>query len=144
MTQEEIDAFLLGRRVMNVATNGPTGHPHVVAMWYGFLDGRPALWTFARSQKVANLRRDPKLTALVEAGNTYETLQGVELVGRGRIIDDPAVTLAVGLSVVDRYGGPLTAETRARTEARSAKRVVVAIDVERTVSWDHTKLGGVD
>src|SRR5919205_168015 len=98
MTSEEVDAFLAGRRTMNVATIGPTGHPHLVAMWYGFVDGRPAFWTFGRSQKMRNLRRDPKLTALVEDGATYAELRAVELVGTRRIVEDPRLVVAIGTS----------------------------------------------
>ena len=63
-------AYLDEQRVLNVATIGPTGHPHLVAMWYAMVDGRPAFWTFGKSQKVVNLRRDPKITGLVESGDT--------------------------------------------------------------------------
>ncbi len=144
MTPDEIDAFLQGRRVMNIATIGPGGYPHVVAMWYGFLDGKPAFWTFGKAQKILNLRRDPKISALVEAGETYETLQGVELVGTARIIEDYDTILELGKSVGARYTGPAALSTEALPflEAQARKRVGVVIDVEKTVSWDHTKLGG--
>jgi len=144
MTAEEVDAFLAVPRTMNVATLGPTGHPHLVAMWYGFLDGRPAFWTFAKSQKVLNLRRDPRITALCEEGTTYDALKGVELVGTGRIVDDFDQILEIGLSVGERHTGPAARSDAARAfvEAQARKRLGVVIDVERVVSWDHTKLGG--
>ena len=88
MSDAEVAAYLDEQRVLNVATIGPSGHPHVVAMWYTMLDGRPAFWTFAKSQKVVNLRRDPKITGLVESGDSYDELRGVELVGTARLIED--------------------------------------------------------
>jgi PPOX class probable F420-dependent enzyme len=142
MSTEEVDAFLNGRRTMNVATIGPTGHPHLVAMWYGFADGDPAFWTFGKSQKILNLRRDPRITALVEAGDTYSTLQGVELVGTGRIVEDRDAIMAIAESVAERYTGTVTDESRKFLEVQAAKRLGVVIDVEHVVSWDHTKLGG--
>jgi PPOX class probable F420-dependent enzyme len=142
MSTDEVDAFLNGRRTMSVATIGPTGHPHVVAMWYGFLDGDPAFWTFAKSQKILNLRRDPRLTALVEAGDTYSKLQGVELVGVARIVEDRDAIMAIAESVAERYTGPVTEKSRPALEAQATKRLGVVIDVEHVVSWDHTKLGG--
>ena len=115
-------------------------------MWYGFLDGKPAFWTFAKSQKILNLRRDPKITALVEDGDTYDQLRGVELVGTGRIIEDVPTILEIGKSVGSRYTGPaaLTPEALPFLEAQATKRLGVVIDVERVVSWDHRKLGAVD
>jgi PPOX class probable F420-dependent enzyme len=144
MSPEEIKAFLEGGRTMNIATNGVGGYPHVVAMWYCLLDGKPAFWTFGKAQKVMNLRRDPKITALVEAGETYDTLQGVELVGTARLVEDVDTVLAIGKAVALRYRGQAseTPESLAVLEAQARKRMGVIIDVERVVSWDHTKLSG--
>ncbi len=68
MTAPEVDAFLHERHTMNVATFNHDATIHLVAMWYGFLDGAPAFETFTKSQKVVNLRRDPRITVLVEDG----------------------------------------------------------------------------
>jgi PPOX class probable F420-dependent enzyme len=145
MTDAEVAAFLDEQRVLNVATNGPSGHPHVVAMWFAMLDGRPSFWTFGKSQKVVNLRRDPRITALVESGESYGELRGVELVGTARIVEDSDETLAIGRAVAAKYQGADAAaspDALAFLEAQARKRVGVVIDVERTVSWDHTKLAG--
>jgi PPOX class probable F420-dependent enzyme len=143
MSPGEIDDFLHGRRVMNIATIGPDGHVHLVAMWYGFLNGNPAFETYAKSQKVKNLQRDPRITALVEAGEQYDELRGVELVGRAVIHDDPTVTAEVAKSVVSRYWSPASdEEAEVMAVALANKRVAVEIVPERTVSWDHGKLGG--
>ena len=143
MTPDEIDAYLTEERILNVATIGPTGHPHLVAMWFALVDGRPAFWTFAKSQKVVNLRRDPKVTALVESGDTYDQLRGVELVGTARIVEGYDDVLAIGKAVGVKYTGPaaLGADALTFLEAQATKRVGIVIDVERTVSWDHRKLG---
>ena len=140
MSDVEVEAFLREPHHLQVATIARDGRPHLVAMWYGFLDSAPALWTYGRSQKVVNLRRDPRLTCLVESGRDYDELKGVELVASATIFDDPAAVLAVGRSVFDRYMGPFHDDDRPRLERMSAKRVAVRIDVERVVSWDHAKL----
>ena len=140
MTDGEIAAFLQEPHHLHVATIGRDGQPHLVAMWYGFLEGAPALWTYARSQKVVNLRRDPRLTCMIESGLDYDELKGVELVGRATIFDDQETVLAVGASVFDRYRGPFTDEDHALLARMSAKRVAVRIDASRVVSWDHSKL----
>ena len=143
MSQEEIDEFLQGRHVMNVATLSKDGHPHLVAMWYGFLDGVPAFWTYGKSQKILNLRRDPRLTCLVEDGDTYDQLRGVELVGTGELIDDPEVVLRLGIDLYERYTAPYEDNVREVLAKTAAKRIAVRIDVRDVVSWDHRKLGGV-
>ena len=142
MSDEEVEAFLDGRHTMNVATIGPAGRIHLVAMWYGFLEGAPAFWTYGKSQKILNLRRDPRITALVETGEQYEELRGVELVGTGTIVEDRERIMELGRSVFERYTGPYTDEMAPVLEATGAKRLVVKLEIESVVSWDHGKLGG--
>lgn len=140
MTDAEVEAFLREPHHLQVATIGRDGQPHLVALWYGLVDGRVTLWTYGRSQKVVNLRRDPRLTCLAESGRRYDELKGVELVGRATILEDPTSVLAAGRSVFDRYMGPYSDGDRPRLERMSAKRVAVRVDVVRVVSWDHAKL----
>lgn len=141
MTPEEVDSFLAERHNMTMCTLNHDGTIHAVAMWYGFLEGCLAVETKAKSQKAKNLRRDPRMTVLVEAGQGYEELRGVELVGRAEIVEEPDRLTALGISVFERYYGPYSDENSAFVEAMLNKRVVVKLHVERTVSWDHRKLG---
>jgi PPOX class probable F420-dependent enzyme len=144
MTPEEVDVFLREQRTMSVATVGADGRPHVVAMWYGFIDGAPAFWTYGKSQKIVNLRRDPRITCLIEDGDAYGELRGVELVADAALIEDPERILAFGVQLTERYQGIKVNEAAMPAlQESAAKRVVVRLDVKRTVSWDHRKLGGV-
>jgi PPOX class probable F420-dependent enzyme len=141
MTPDEIDAFLAERRPMTMCSLGADGSIHAVAMWYGFLDGSVTVETKAKSQKVQNLRRDPRLTLLFEDGDYYEELRGVELVGKAEIIDDHDQLWALGVSVFERYYGDYSDELKPFLEAMLHKRVAIKMHAERTVSWDHRKLG---
>lgn len=141
MTPEEVEEFLHSSRTMSMCTLNHDGTIHAVAMWYGFLEGAIAVETKTKSQKAQNLRRDPRMTCLFEAGDVYEELRGVELVGRAEIVEDPERMWALGLSVFERYQGPYTDELRPFVEAMLHKRIVVKLHVDRVVSWDHRKLG---
>ena len=140
MTDGEIDAFLRERRTMSMATIGPGGRIQLVAMWYGFVDGAIGFETKAKSQKVQNLRRDKRLTVLVEDGHAYDELRGVELSGWGEVIEDPAQLFELGVSVFERYQGPYSEEMKPFVEAMLNKRVLVKLHTEKVVSWDHHKL----
>ncbi len=141
MTPEEVDAFLHERRSMTMSTISRDGSIHSVAMWSGFLEGAVAFETKTKAQKVVNLRRDPRLTCLVEAGETYDQLRGVTLVGRGELVEDPDRIWELGVSVFERYNAPYTDEMKPFVEAMLHKRVVVKLHVDKTVTWDHRKLG---
>ena len=143
MTPDEVDAFLHERQTMNVATYNHDGTIHLVAMWYGFVDGRPVFETYMKSQKVLNLRRDPRITCLVEDGDSYETLRGVELVGTAEVSDDRELVMTAARSVVERYFAEVDpSDIEAVAEGLAAKRVAITITADRVVSWDHNKLAG--
>jgi PPOX class probable F420-dependent enzyme len=141
MADDEIAAFVEQSRTATMATIGPTGTPHLVAMWFAVVDGQIWFETKAKSQKAQNLRRDDRLTFLVEDGLTYDTLRGVSMEGRAVIVDDPEALWRVGVSVWERYTGPYTDEARPLVEYMINKRIAVRLDVERVRSWDHRKLG---
>jgi PPOX class probable F420-dependent enzyme len=143
MSDEEIDAFLHERHTMSVATFNHDQTIHLVAMWYGFYEGKPAFETFTKSQKVLNLRRDGRISVMVEEGDDYAKLRGVEIVGRGEVVDDKGVLRVIAGSVVQRYMGVSDADADAAAEILMNKRSAVVIHPERIVSWDHNKLGGV-
>jgi PPOX class probable F420-dependent enzyme len=141
MTPEEVREFIQGRHSMTMCTLGPAGDIHAVAMWYGFLEGDLALESKAKAQKVLNLRRDPRLTCLIEDGEYYEELRGVSIVGTAEIVEDPDRIWELGITVVDRYVAPYTEEMRPVVEAMIRKRVVIKLHPAKFVSWDHRKLG---
>jgi PPOX class probable F420-dependent enzyme len=141
MSDEEVDGFLAGRNTISLASVNHDGTVHLVAMWYGFLDGMIAFETKAKSQKVQNLRRNPAITCMVETGDVYEKLKGVELVGTAEIVEDRDRLWQIGVSVFERYQGTYTDEMKPFVETMLYKRVGIAVHVDRVVSWDHAKLG---
>lgn len=150
MSPEEVRAFLDEQRTAAVATVGRDGFPHVVAMWYAPTAEALAFWTYAKSQKAVNLRSDPQLTCLVESGEAYNELRGVQIKGRAEIIAGPAEVRRWGELIWARYAGTTVAglndaerdTMRAMVAAQAAKRIVVVVHPVEITSWDHRKLGG--
>jgi len=140
MTDAEVAEFLATEKTLQVASIGPDGTPHLVPMWFAVVDGRIAFWTFAKAQKTLNLRRDPRITCLVEAGDSYGELRGVSITGRAELVEDFDRVLDVGMAVYSRYHPDMNDALRAGVEAQASKRVVVFVNPEKTASWDHRKL----
>lgn len=141
MAEGEVTAFIAKQRTASLATLGPGGQPHVVAMWFAVIDGTLWFETKAKAQKALNIRRDPRATILIEDGLTYDTLRGVSLEGSAEIVDDPGALWAVGVNVWERYHGPYTPDIKPFVEIMLNKRIAVRFNVSRTRSWDHRKLG---
>jgi PPOX class probable F420-dependent enzyme len=144
MSADQIVRFLDEQRVMSVSTIGRDGWPHVTALWYLMRDSEPWIYTYAKSQKVRNLERDPRATLLVETGHEYNELSGVMLKARAELHRDLETVAVVAEDLFRRYqdGGAaaIDAATRESLRAQAAKRVAVQFHVQQIVSWDHSKL----
>ncbi|HEX7854154.1 MAG TPA: pyridoxamine 5'-phosphate oxidase family protein [Sphingobium sp.] len=144
MTSEEVRAYLLSQPRMIVVSNGVGGFPHPVPMNFTLdEEGRILITTFARSQKVVNLERDPRASLLVESGEVYEELKSVILYAEAEILRDPeavraghALMAAKAQTQVEQSDGK-----QAQVRASLAKRVIIRFTPERVISWDHAKLG---
>lgn len=144
MSDEEVAAFLTEGRTANLATIGPNGRPHLVALWYVPVGTVIETWTFAKSQKAANLRRLPQATILVETGDDYDKLRGVSLECDVELVSDVEKITAIGQRLMTRYNSNPQIATAAGQFVRlqAPKRVGLICRPTRIVSWDHSKLGG--
>jgi hypothetical protein len=155
MSDAEVAAFLGAERVVTCATFGPRGWPHLMPLWYVLRaapDGGSRLWawTYAASQKVCNLERDPRATLQVEAGESYEELRGVTLECDVAVHRDVEVVAALGREIFKRYAAPrgqapaaeLQPQVMKMIERQAAKRVGLEFGERHRASWDHRKLGG--
>src|SRR3954451_20945609 len=140
-SDDEIAQFLAGARSATMATIGPDGQPHLVAMWFAIVDGDICFETKAKSQKAVNLRRDPRISCLIEDGATYEDLRGLSIEGRAEVSEDPDLLWRIGVNLWERYYGPYPDDLKPIVEQMLNKRVAVRVKPERRRSWDHRKLG---
>jgi PPOX class probable F420-dependent enzyme len=141
MSQEEAGAFLAEERTVICATNGKDGFPHLMPLWFVVRDDELWAWTFAKSQKVRNLERDPRATLQVEAGGEYHELRGVMLKADVTIHRDTDAVAALGLELFQRYTGGLADDVRAMVAAQAPKRVALQFTERSRATWDHRKLG---
>jgi PPOX class probable F420-dependent enzyme len=144
MSDDEVAAFLDEQRTVICATNGVHGWPHLMPLWYVVRDGELWAWTYAKSQKVRNLERDPKATLQIEAGEGYAELRGVMIEADTIVHHDTELVTEFGLKLFERYenatGGD---EFKEVVRAQAAKRVAMQFVPRRIATWDHRKLGGV-
>jgi PPOX class probable F420-dependent enzyme len=138
LTQEEQTAFLRANRKCALATLDRDGFPHIMAMNYVLHDGALYMTSYGKAQKVVNIHRDPRVAIMVETGAAYAELKGVLVRGLCDVIESADAVNEVFAWMAEQRGEP-----RSPGSARSApKRVVLKLVPQKTVSWDHTKLGG--
>ena len=148
LTEEEIAEFLQSSRTIILVSNGKNGFPHPMPMWYlQDEQGRILMTTFRKSQKIFNLKRDPRVTLLVESGDVYQELKSVLIEAEAEIIDDLENTIdyMFKLSVHRGEASPDQEEVM-KAGLRTGvgrKRVVMRFKPLSIVSWDHKKLAGV-
>ena len=142
MSAEEVRAFLGEQMVMQCATNGPRGLPHMTPLWFVGDAAELRGWTYAKSQKARNLERDPRATLGIEDGVQYHELRGVMFECDVQVERDPVAVEKFGLELFRRYAGDLNDDIRAMVANQAQKRVGLTFVPIRIVSWDHRKLGG--
>lgn len=140
MAADEVAAFLAGSRKLQLATINRDGTPHLVTMYYAVLDGRIAFWTYRASQKALNLARDPRITCLVETGNEYFDLRGVQVQGVVQPVEDPAEVLQIGRRIAGVMAGTDVPLPDEYVEHTARKRLGYIVQPTRVISWDHVKL----
>jgi len=145
LSEEELRELLASERIAVVSSLGPRGWPHSMPMWFVPREGEVWIWTYAKSQKVRNLERDPRATVLVETGHEYGELRGAMIESEAEIHRDLATVLGFAEELTLRYAEGISSvegDARAALEAQAPKRVAIRFKPERVATWDHRKLGG--
>jgi PPOX class probable F420-dependent enzyme len=143
MTSAEVEAFLAAASQLTVATVLPDGTPHLVAMSFALVEGAPAFVSYAKSQKVANVRRDPRMTVLAVDGDRYADYRGVQLTGTAEIVERADEVVELMRRIAEHTGGSGPAGDGWREQdflAQAPKRVGLRLRPQRWLSWDHRKL----
>ncbi len=141
LSDQELRDFLEEHKVMQVATVGPRGLPHLTPLWFVAHGVELSGWTYAKSQKAKNLERDPRATVGIEDGVEYQELRGVMFECDVELERETERVARVGDALVDRYaGGSEGMKELFRKQAE--KRVGLRFTPVRIVSWDHRKLAG--
>ena len=145
LSEAEMRELMESERVAIVSSLGPRGWPHSMPLWYVPREGEVWIWTYAKSQKVRNLERDPRATVLVEAGRSYEELRGAMFESEAVIHRDFETVLGFAEELTVRYAEGISSvegDARAALEAQAPKRVAISFEPLRVATWDHRKLGG--
>jgi PPOX class probable F420-dependent enzyme len=138
LSTEEVAAYLTAAKTAVLVTIGPDGVPDPVGMWFVTDGDDLVMRTYAKSQKVRNLERDPRVSVLVEDGETYDTLRGVQLSGRVTMSRDVDAVLDVVAGLAAKYDGVIDLDREA-LRGYAAKQVALRLHPEQVVSWDHRK-----
>ena len=148
MTPAEVTGFIEANRKLQLATINRDGTPHLVTMYYVMMDGQITFWTYRSSQKARNMGRDPRIACLVETGNEYFDLRGVQVQGVVQITEDPAEVLAIGRRIAAVTLNLHEGLADDYVEHTAPKRLGFLVEPTRVISWDHSKLqqqpGGQD
>ena len=140
LTEEEIDTLMGSCPHCRIATIGPGTDINLTPMTFGWANGR--VYIFGRGQKVANLRRNPTATVLVDVGDSWQSLQGVMLRGSARVLEDSSAEAAdQGLEAAQANLGQKHALGKPYQATASGKsRRWIVFEAESIVSWDNSKL----
>jgi PPOX class probable F420-dependent enzyme len=146
LSDEEARELIDSERIVVVSSLGPRGWPHVMPLWYVPRGGEIWIWTYAKSQKVKNLERDPRATLLIETGVEYQDLRGIQIEAEAELIRDIDEIVEYAKEMTVRYSEGIESvegDAAAGLQAQAPKRVAIHFHPKRIATWDHGKLGGV-
>ncbi|WP_030189363.1 pyridoxamine 5'-phosphate oxidase family protein [Streptomyces violaceorubidus] len=140
MSPGELDSFLTGGRTCRVATVSADGAPHVSTLWYVWDGASMWLYSVVRSRRWTDLRHDPRVAVVVDAGEEYAELRGAELSGRVEFVGEAPRTGAL-CAELDL---PETLFARKhfglREMPHDGRHAWLRLTPEKVVSWDFRKL----
>jgi PPOX class probable F420-dependent enzyme len=147
MSPDERDAYLRSQRTCRVATVGPDG-PHATPLWFGWDGTYLWLYSITRSRRWADLRADPRISVVVDSGDDYFELQGVEITGTAQVVGDVPRTGSDRGSGADEGDGGLAAVERdfARKYMNSdemfhdGRHAWLRVTPQKITSWDFRKI----
>lgn len=148
LTAEQLDELMLNSWNMRIATVGPGTRINLTPLWFGWAGGN--IYTFCRGQKVANLRRDPVATILVDRNERFPELQGAMFQGRAVVLEDGEMEAAdphlekVRLQMGAKYAGGHddgnAAPQRNGATARGRHWRWLRFEPTKVVTWDNQKI----
>jgi PPOX class probable F420-dependent enzyme len=144
LSADEQRELIASERIVVVSTIGPRGWPHSMPLWYVARDGEVWIYTYAKSQKVRNLERDPRATLVIETGHEYGELRGVEIEAEAEIHRELGAVFELAKELTARYadGAQVDEAAADALRAQAQKRVAIRFQPRRVATWDHRKLGG--
>ena len=145
LSDDEQRELLESERIVTVGSMGPRGFPHLMPLWYVLRDGEIWVWTYAKSQKIKNLERDPRCTLLIETGEEYQDLRGMMIEAEAELVRDTDEVFEFGKELTVRYTegiDSIEGDAAAGLQAQAPKRVAIRFRPKRVATWDHRKLGG--
>jgi PPOX class probable F420-dependent enzyme len=144
LTPEEQRELIHSERIVVVSTLGRRGWPHSMPLWYVPREGEIWIYTYAKSQKVRNLERDPRATLMIETGHEYGELRGVEIEAEAEIHRNLEPVFELVKELTSRYAGgaEVDEQTAEGLKSQARKRVAIRFAPQRVATWDHRKLGG--
>jgi PPOX class probable F420-dependent enzyme len=144
LSADEQRELIDSERIVVVSSLGQRGWPHSMPLWYVPRDGEIWIYTYAKSQKVRNLERDPRATLVIETGHEYGELRGIEIEGEAEIHRDIETVFELVKELTSRYAGGAAVddETAETLKNQARKRVAIRFESRRVATWDHRKLGG--
>ena len=127
-----IQRFLATKQVALLATVRADGAPLAMPMWFLHDAATVTMISVEGTQKVRNLRRDPRVCVVAEAGGGGGDIRGVTVLGRAEFLGDGPDRRALIERFHEKY--PRLA-TLWGGRAMPANRVMFRIAPERVKSW---------
>lgn len=132
LTPQEIDSFLAEPHIAVVSTASPAGTPHAMPIWYLWRDGKVLFHTGPDSKKMRNLRKNPKISVVVDSKIAPYKVVVIEGSASERP-EDPALAREMAIHYLGDKLGSRYAENS------TGGSTLVVVEPTKVISWDYAR-----
>jgi hypothetical protein len=151
LSDAELNELMSSSWNMRIATVGPRNRINLTPLWFGWVNGK--VYFTCRGQKVANIRRNPNATVLVDKNERFPELVGAMFQGKAMVLEDEAeenadpdleaARMQIGAKYAGGHGEGDSTPRRNNATARGATNRWVVFTPQRLLSWDNHKLAAL-
>jgi nitroimidazol reductase NimA-like FMN-containing flavoprotein (pyridoxamine 5'-phosphate oxidase superfamily) len=136
LSKDEAQAFLDSKPGwIALTTMSRNGYPHTVPIGYFRLGDEVYIGCRAGTQKLKNIERDPKVSLMLESGNSMQDIKGLVIQGDASVITDPDGVLRLAREAARLRGTP----EDQLPEAPSPTAAYIRVAPRKYISWDYGK-----
>lgn len=103
LDEERVQRFLGTKEVVVLATLQADGAPLAMPMWFLHDSAQLTMISVAGTQKVRNLRRDPRVCVVAESVSASGAICGVTVQGRAEFLSDGPERRALATRLLAKY-----------------------------------------
>ena len=129
------DEFLKNQKILHLASVNKTGMPHIVPVWYMYVNKKILIGTNTKTEKAKNLKNHKKVSFCVDVGIHAPKIFGVMGKGNAKLIKEKTTVSRIAKKILLRYFKDL--KTKSAKEILDDTDCIIEITPKEFSVWKY-------